>query len=53
MIYEIDIIYFDGSIEYLLGRWENIPACLRDLQGFREYEDMEQIVIEPKISEVI
>lgn len=48
MLYEIDIIYFDGTGEYLLGRWDNIPACLRELQSFREYNEMEQIVIKPK-----
>lgn len=48
VLYDIDIIYFDGSIEYLLGRWDNVSACLRELQGFREYKEIEQLVIKPK-----
>lgn len=48
MIYEVDILYFDGSCEYLLGMWDNIDMCLADLRYFKEYDCMDQIIVRPK-----
>jgi len=52
VLYDIYITFFDGSSEYLLGEWDNIPACLAELRGFKEYEDIERIIIEPKEKEL-
>ncbi|MFW9899863.1 MAG: hypothetical protein ACFFDY_01085 [Candidatus Thorarchaeota archaeon] len=52
MLYDIDIIFNDGHCEYLLGDYKDTNDCLKDLQGYREYQDIDTLIIKPKIHEV-
>lgn len=45
MLYHVDILYCDGTVEYLLGEWENTTTCLEELRQYREYDNIDQLII--------